>query len=39
DMSEKTWQGAVLASTTSMDYMGGRENLRAMVEEKGFKLS
>lgn len=37
-MQPKTWQNAIHESATSMDYMGGREHLREMVEERGFKL-
>jgi nitroreductase len=37
-MSEKTWQGAIHASMTSMEYMGGRQDLREMVVQQGFKL-
>ncbi|HCN45563.1 MAG TPA: NADPH-dependent oxidoreductase [Pseudomonas sp.] len=38
EMSDKTWREAVLASTTSLEYMGGREHLRAMIQAQGFKL-
>lgn len=38
DMSPKTWQGAIHSSMTSMDYMGGRQELREMVTQQGFKL-
>lgn len=38
NMSAKTWQGSVVESATSMDYLGGREKLRATVSERGFKL-
>lgn len=38
NMSDKTWKEAVSVSSTSMDYMGGRENLRSLVINKGFKL-
>lgn len=37
-MKPKSWQGAVHEGATSMDYMGGRENLREMVTTQGFKL-
>lgn len=37
-MTEKTWQGSVQAYATSMDYMGGRQNLRDMVTQQGFAL-
>ena len=37
-MRPTTWQQAVQAYATSMDYMGGRENLREMVTGQGFKL-
>lgn len=37
-MKDKTWQGAIHESMTSMDYMGGREKLREMVSYQGFKL-
>ncbi|RMQ50270.1 Oxidoreductase [Pseudomonas cichorii] len=37
-MQIKTWQQAVHSSTTSMAYMGGREHLREMVVQQGFKL-
>ena len=37
-MREKSWQEAVLASTTSLEYMGGREHLREMVTARGFTL-
>lgn len=37
-MKTKTWQNAVYAATTSMEYMGGREKLRETVIERGFKL-
>ena len=37
-MSSKSWAGAVVESATSMDYMGGRENLRSTVQMRGFKL-
>lgn len=37
-MSEKTWTDAITESMTSMHYMGGREKLRLMVEQQGFKL-
>ena len=37
-MKDKTWQGAIQESMTSMDYMGGREKLREMVSQQGFKL-
>lgn len=38
NMSEKTWQEAITTSMTSMDYMGGRQNLKEMVTAKGYKL-
>lgn len=38
NMSVKTWQGSVVESATSMEYMGGRENLRETVMRRGFKL-
>ena len=38
NMRPTTWQQAVLASATSMDYMGGREHLREMVTKQGFTL-
>ncbi|MGA8136641.1 MAG: nitroreductase family protein [Pseudomonas gingeri] len=38
NMSTKTWKGALHNSMTSMEYMGGRRELREMVEGKGFKL-
>ncbi|WP_028694281.1 nitroreductase family protein [Pseudomonas cremoricolorata] len=38
NMSPKTWKGALHHSMTSMEYMGGRKSLRAMVQEKGFEL-
>lgn len=38
NMSTKTWTGSVVESATSMDYMGGRENLRQTVQLRGFKL-
>lgn len=38
NMSAKTWQGSVVESATSMDYLGGRVNLRETVSERGFKL-
>ncbi|WP_292036373.1 MULTISPECIES: nitroreductase family protein [unclassified Brevundimonas] len=37
-MKPKTWQGSAHAYATSMDYMGGRQRLRDMVTERGFKL-
>lgn len=37
-MRPTTWQQAVQAYATSMDYMGGRENLRDMVTRQGFVL-
>ena len=37
-MGPKTWQDAVHESATSMAYLGGRERLREMVSERGFKL-
>lgn len=37
-MRAKTWQGSVVESATSIDYMGGRENLRDTVMARGFKL-
>jgi len=37
-MSPKTWKAALHNSMTSMQYMGGRKDLREMVTEKGFKL-
>lgn len=37
-MKNKTWQGAIHEAMTSMDYMGGREKLRDMVTQQGFKL-
>lgn len=38
NMSTKTWVGAVIESATSIDYMGGREQLRETLTERGFKL-
>ncbi|MEB2400823.1 MAG: nitroreductase family protein [Alcaligenaceae bacterium] len=38
NMRPTTWRQAVQDSATSMDYMGGRENLREMVVNQGFKL-
>ncbi|MCS3429750.1 nitroreductase family protein [Klebsiella sp. BIGb0407] len=38
NMKPKTWQEAVRESATSMDYMGGREHLRATVQSRGFGL-
>ena len=38
NMSPKRWQQALYEAATSMDYMGGREKLRATVTERGFKL-
>ena len=38
NMSAKTWQGSVVESATSMDYLAGRVNLRGTVTERGFKL-
>lgn len=38
NMRPKTWQDAVYESATSMDYMGGREELRETVQIRGFKL-
>jgi len=37
-MRPRPWQAAVHESTTSMAYMGGRENLREMVTKRGFGL-
>lgn len=37
-MSPKTWKAALYNSMTSMEYMGGRKDLRETVTEKGFKL-
>lgn len=37
-MKPKTWQDSAYESATSMSYMGGRENLRETVIERGFKL-
>lgn len=37
-MKPKVWQDSVYESATSMDYMGGRENLRETVQARGFKL-
>lgn len=38
NMSHKTWTGSVVASATSMDYLGGRHALRETVIQRGFKL-
>ncbi|WP_211908885.1 nitroreductase family protein [Tardiphaga alba] len=38
-MRPKTWSGSVVKAMTSMDYMGGRQNLRPFVEAAGYKLS
>ena len=38
NMRPRTWQQSALASATSMDYLGGRENLREMVTRQGFML-
>lgn len=38
NMRAKTWVGSVVESATSVDYMGGRENLRKTVMDRGFKL-
>ncbi len=35
-MKDKTWKQAVQSSATSMDYMDGRQNLRATLEDRGF---
>lgn len=37
-MSTKTWQGSVIESATSMEYLGGRVKLRDTVSRRGFKL-
>ncbi len=37
-MREKTWTGSVVEAMTSMDYMGGRQHLRAFVETVGYRL-
>jgi len=37
-MSPETWQSSVQEAATSMAYMGGRQDLRDMVTERGFKL-
>lgn len=37
-MRPRSWTGSVTESMTSMDYMGGRENLRPFVEKAGYKL-
>ena len=36
-LRDKTWKHAV-ATGTSWDYLGGRENLRQTVEDRGYKL-
>jgi len=38
NMRDKTWAGSVVDSATSMDYLGGRINLRETVMQRGFKL-
>ncbi|MDM2853200.1 nitroreductase family protein [Citrobacter sp. Cpo065] len=38
NMRAKTWLDSVVESATSMDYLGGRVNLRETVSERGFKL-
>ncbi|OZI55207.1 nitroreductase family protein [Bordetella genomosp. 5] len=38
NMKPKSWQSSVREAATSMSYMGGREHLREMVTEQGFKL-
>jgi len=38
NMKPGTWQGSAREAATSMAYMGGREHLRDMVVEQGFKL-
>lgn len=38
-MKDKTWKQAVQSSATSMDYMDGRQNLRATLEDRGFGLN
>lgn len=35
-MKDKTWKQAVQGAATSLDYMDGRQNLRATLEERGF---
>ncbi|WNN50262.1 NADPH-dependent oxidoreductase [Siccibacter colletis] len=35
-MKDKTWKQAVQSAATSMDYMDGREALRATLEARGF---
>ena len=35
-MKNKTWKQAVQSAATSLDYMDGRQNLRATLEERGF---
>ncbi|MBK4994871.1 NADPH-dependent oxidoreductase [Pseudomonas sp. S37] len=37
-MSPKTWKAALHNSMTSMEYMGGRKDLRETVTQRGFKL-
>lgn len=37
-MAPKAWEDAVVHSMTSMEYMGGRQKLRSMVETRGFTL-
>ncbi|MBW9401016.1 NADPH-dependent oxidoreductase [Leclercia sp. EC_58] len=39
NMRDKTWAGSVVDSATSMDYLGGRINLRETVMQRGFKLT
>ena len=35
-MKDKTWKQAVQSAATSLDYMDGRQHLRATLEERGF---
>ncbi|MEJ5081396.1 nitroreductase family protein [Ochrobactrum sp. MYb379] len=37
-MRPRTWAASVVEAMTSMDYMGGRQNLRRFVEKAGYKL-
>lgn len=37
-MKPKIWKDSVYQSATSLEYMGGREYLREMVQDWGFKL-